>query len=139
MASRIKAISAYRPKIDLESRVGMKDLVKFIARSTGLNESGVMQVLLELRDSVVFFASSGHPVYIEGLGTYTPTLSLNGKIDLSYRPDVDLRRASTPNSTGDRAQGEHRQEQRRAGRYVERRSSRDDPVFLELLPRAMLS
>ncbi len=92
MASRIKAISAYRPKIDLESRVGMKDLVKFIARSTGLNESGVMQVLLELRDSVVFFASSGHPVYIEGLGTYTPTLSLDGKIDLRYRPDVDLRR-----------------------------------------------
>ena len=56
MASQIKAINAYRPRIVLGKRVETDQLVDFIARSTGLNESGVRQVLLELRDAGVGFA-----------------------------------------------------------------------------------
>ena len=36
MASRIKAIKAYCPRIVLGKRVGMDHLVKFIARSTAI-------------------------------------------------------------------------------------------------------
>ena len=91
MASRIKAISAYRPKIVLGKRVNTEELVSFIARSTGLNESGVQQVLLELRDSIVFFAASGRPVKLEGLGTYTPAMEVNGKVKIGYRADTELK------------------------------------------------
>ncbi len=91
MASRIKAISAYRPKIVLGKRVDMEELVSFIARSTGLNESGVQQVLLELRDTVVFFAASGRPVKLEGLGIYTPSINLDGTIKIGHRADNVLK------------------------------------------------
>ena len=91
MASKIKAINAYRPRIELGKRAGMDDLVDFIARSTGLNESGVRQVLLELRDAVLFFNRRGQPVKLEGLGTYTPSIDLDGVLGVGHRADVDLK------------------------------------------------
>ena len=87
MASRIKAINAYMPQIKLGKRAEMDDLVKFIARSTGLNESTIRQVLIELRDTVIFFNLRGEPVQLEGLGTYTPTIGLDGVIEVGHRAD----------------------------------------------------
>ena len=81
----------YRPRIDLGKRPGMDDLVDFIARSTGLNESGVRQVLLELRDAVLFFNRRGQSVKLEGLGTYTPTIQLDGTFGVGHRADVALK------------------------------------------------
>ncbi len=91
MASRIKAINAYRPRIVLGKRVEMEEMVSFIARSTGLNESGVRQVLLELRDAIVFFAAAGRPVKLEGLGTYTPSIDLDGTVKVGHRADSTLK------------------------------------------------
>jgi len=65
--------------------------VAFIARSTGLNESGVSQVLLELRDTVVFFNQRGEPVKLPGLGTYTPKISLDGTIGVGHRADIEIK------------------------------------------------
>jgi len=91
MASRIKAINAYMPNIKLGKRAEMSDLVEFISRSTGLNESTISQVLLELRDTVVFFNLRGQPVQLEGLGTYTPTIDLDGVIGVGHRADNYLK------------------------------------------------
>lgn len=93
MASRIQAINAYRPRIKLGRTVGTEDLVDFIARSTGLNESGVRQVLLELRDATIFFNSQGQGVKLEGLGTYSPSIDLNGTIKIGHRADSSLKNA----------------------------------------------
>jgi hypothetical protein len=41
MAKQIQAINAYRPQIVLGQRVGMADLVEFIARSTGTSTDSV--------------------------------------------------------------------------------------------------
>ncbi len=92
MASRIKAINAYRPKIELGERADTDDLVEFIARSTGLNESGVRQVLLELRDTVLFYNLRGQAVKLEGLGTYTPVIQLNGEFKVGHRADMALKK-----------------------------------------------
>ena len=91
MASRIKAINAYMPAIKLGKRATMSDLVAFISRSTGLNESTISQVLLELRDAVVFYNLRSEPVQLEGLGTYTPTIDLNGEIGVGHRADSYLK------------------------------------------------
>jgi len=91
MTSRIKAINAYMPTIKLGKRATMSDLVAFISRSTGLNESTISQVLLELRDAVIFYNLRGEPVQLEGLGTYTPTLDLSGKIGVGHRADNYLK------------------------------------------------
>lgn len=91
MATRIQAINAIRPRIKLGKRVGTDELVAYIARSTGLNESGVRQVLLELRDTTLFFNLRGQPVYLEGLGTYTPSVNVDGKVKVSHRADIKLK------------------------------------------------
>ena len=72
MASRIQAINEYRPRIKLGKRADIDDLVDMISARTGLNEGDVRQVLLELRDAVVFFNLRAQPVKLEGLGIYTP-------------------------------------------------------------------
>lgn len=68
-------------------------MVDFIARSTGLNESGVRQVLLELRDAVVFFNLRGQPVKLEGLGTYSPKVDLEGTFGVGHRADVAIKKS----------------------------------------------
>jgi hypothetical protein len=91
MASRIKAINAYVPTLKLGRRAEMSDLVGFISRSTGLNEGTIRQVLLELRDAVVFYNAQGQPVQLEGLGTYTPTVDLSGAINVGHRADTFIK------------------------------------------------
>ena len=92
MADRVKAINAYMPKIKLGKRVRTDNVVKFIARSTGLNEGGVRQVLLELRDTVLFYNLQGRAVQLEGLGTYTPVAQLDGTFRIGHRADIILKR-----------------------------------------------
>ena len=91
MAKQIQAINAYRPQIVLGQRIGMEDLVEFIARSTGLNESSIRQVLLELRDATLFFNVRGQAVQLEGLGTYTPSIGVDGTIGVGHRADIYLK------------------------------------------------
>ncbi len=91
MAKQIQAINAYRPQIVLGQRTGMEELVDFIARSTGLNESSIRQVLLELRDATLFFNLRGQAVQLEGLGTYTPSIEVDGTIGVGYRADMYLK------------------------------------------------
>ena len=92
MASRIKAINTYRPRIVLARKAGMDDLIDYIARSTGLNEGTIRQVLLELRDAAVFFMLRGQSVKLEGLGTYTPTIDLDGTIKVGHRADPVIKK-----------------------------------------------
>jgi len=91
MASLIQAIKAYCPVIQLGKRAELNDLVDFIARSTGLNEGTIRQVLIELRDATVFFNLRGQPVYLEGLGTYTPIVELDGSLKVGHRADVEIK------------------------------------------------
>lgn len=56
------------------------------------------QVLLELRDAVVFFNQQGQPVKLEGLGTYTPTINLDGSFNVGHRADSEIK--NRLNATG---------------------------------------
>jgi hypothetical protein len=91
MAKQIQAVSAYRPQIILGQRAGVADLVDLIARSTGLNESSIRQVLLELRDATLFFNLRGQAVQLEGLGTYTPSIEVDGTLGVGHRADMYLK------------------------------------------------
>ena len=103
MASRIKAINAYRPKIDLSPTVQLRALVAYIADRTGLNEGEVRIVLEELSDAITFFNRQGQGVKLEKLGTYLPKIDLSGTFGVSHRLDREIKNAlNTPGSfTGD--------------------------------------
>jgi hypothetical protein len=91
MASRIKAINAYRPRIKVARTVQREELVRTIARRTGLDEGQIYYVLTELRDAVVDYNRAGMGVKLEGLGTYLPNMGLDGSLDVHYRQDAGLR------------------------------------------------
>jgi len=92
MASRIKAINAYMPRIELGRRAEMDELIDLIAARTGLNEGEIRQVLLEMRDAVLFYNLQGRAVKLEGLGTYTPVIQLDGDFKVGHRADVALKK-----------------------------------------------
>jgi hypothetical protein len=87
MAKRIKAIKEYTPTIKQLPTLTMDRLVGYIAARTNMNEGAVHHLLMELRDTIIFFGLMGQAVKLEGIGTFTPTLQLDGTINMNYRAD----------------------------------------------------
>jgi hypothetical protein len=50
MAPRIKAVNAYRPRIEQRNTVQKPELVRALSRATGLVEGSIDQAIKELRD-----------------------------------------------------------------------------------------
>ncbi len=67
------------------------ELARCLADRTGLNEGSVELVIKELSDAIIFFNRAGRAVKIEGLGTYTPDIDLDGTFDVLYHVDGDLK------------------------------------------------
>lgn len=92
MTNRIRAINATRPKLERGPTVRQDELTEYIARHTGLNEGEIALVLLELRDAVAYHCRAGRGVKLDGLGTYLPSMQLDGSLDIEHRLDRALRR-----------------------------------------------
>lgn len=90
MAKRINAIKALMPQIELNQTVQVDELAKYISRGTNLNPSEIKFVLDELSNALLFFTSSGQPVKLNGLGTFTPGIRLNGEFTINVRVDREL-------------------------------------------------
>jgi hypothetical protein len=90
MAPRIKAVNAYRPRIEQGNTVQKPELVRALSRATGLVEGSIDQSIKELRDQIIEFNRSGRAIKVEGLGTFSPSMDLDGNLAISYRPDPAL-------------------------------------------------
>jgi len=88
MASKIKAIATYRPRIELGNTAQKPEFLRAVSRATNLTEGMVDLVIKEVRDQIIEFCRAGRGVKIESLGTYAPNISTDGKIDLQIRPDM---------------------------------------------------
>ena len=87
MAQKIKAINAFRPRLEQGITVQKYELVRAVSRATSLVEGSVDLVTKEMRDQIILFCSAGRAVKVEGLGTFTPTIDLAGNIAISFRAD----------------------------------------------------
>ena len=92
MARRITAIRKYRPEIKRARTRQTPELVEDMARTTGLNEGTIRYVVYELRDVLLMAHRTGQAVKVEGLGTFTPTLRMDGRFDILFRPDAEMLR-----------------------------------------------
>lgn len=90
MAKLIQAIAALGPRILLDRRASMNELVSLIAGRTGLNRGDILLVVNELREAIVFFALAGRSVKIEGLASYSPKVNLQGTYALVHRQDPSI-------------------------------------------------
>jgi len=93
MAHKLKALQAYRPKIQNERRMETDDIVEYIARGTSLNPGEIGNVIKELQGTILFFTRRGNSVTIKGLGTYYPGIKLDGSITLNHLMDAHLRKS----------------------------------------------
>jgi hypothetical protein len=90
MAHRIQIISIYRPRIEQGNTVQKPELIRAVSRATGIVEAMLSYVIIEIRDNIIEFLRSGRAVKIEGLGTWTPNIGLDGSISIQYRADTAL-------------------------------------------------
>ena len=90
MAPRIKAVNAFRPRIEQGNTVQKPELVRALSRATGLVEGSIDQSIKELRDQIIEFNRAGRAVKVDGLGTFSPSIDLDGNLAISYRPDPVL-------------------------------------------------
>ena len=87
MAPRIKAVNAYRPRIEQGNTVQKPELIRAVSRATSLVEGTVDQSVKEVRDQIIEFCRAGRAVKVDGLGTFTPTVDLEGYFAISFRAD----------------------------------------------------
>ena len=92
MTKKITAIRRYRPEIKRMPTLQTRHMVENLARRTSLNEGSIRHVVYELRDEILRAHRTGQAVKIEGLGTFTPTVRLDGGLDILFRPDPDMLR-----------------------------------------------
>jgi len=88
MAHRIKAINTYRPLLEQGNTVQKPELIRAASRATGIVEGTFDNSIKELRDQILVFCRAGRAVKVDGLGTWTPTIGLDGTLDIQYRPDA---------------------------------------------------
>jgi len=91
MALPINAVQAYGPKIKMGLTASTKELITLVSGRTGLNKGDIQQVISELHEAIVFFHNAGRPVKIEGLGIFSPSMNLDGKISVSIRIDSSIK------------------------------------------------
>ncbi|MCX6582664.1 MAG: HU family DNA-binding protein [Candidatus Aminicenantes bacterium] len=87
MASIIRAIAEFAPKIKNVKTSTMSELVKTIAGRTGLNKGDILQVVNQFKEVIILTTQAGRGVKIEGLATFKPKINLKGQISLSIRID----------------------------------------------------
>ena len=67
-----------RPRIEQGNTVQKPELLRAASRATGIVEGTLDQSIKELRDQIIEFSRAGRTVKVDGLGTFSPTIDLEG-------------------------------------------------------------
>lgn len=91
MADKIKAVSAFRPRLPLFRMITLEDMEPVIAEKTTFNQGIVYSILKEFQLELIRKTMDGRSVKLEGLGVFTPAIDLEGNISIRYRMDKKLK------------------------------------------------
>lgn len=97
MAKLIQAFTAYGPKIDLIEAADVDRFMGLITQRTTLSAGVVKNVQESEVETLIGLLKEGRPVHT-GVAIFTPSIDLEGNIDISVR--VDKRILSALNSAG---------------------------------------
>jgi nucleoid DNA-binding protein len=93
MALKIKAFGIIRPRLKMGKPVRVREIAKYIADRTSLNSGEIKNVIDELHDTVVHFCMQGRTVIFEGLGRYSPKLSIFGDIGIKHVTAKEIKKS----------------------------------------------
>jgi hypothetical protein len=92
-------VNSLLPRIILNKPLNLSVLISWLQGRSNLNKGEVLAVLSHLEDGLAVFLKDGYPIKLPGLGSFTPTLRLDGTINIKYRPDKELLgRLNTPDA-----------------------------------------
>lgn len=78
------------PRIILNKPLPLSELIEYIKDRSNLNKGEVLGILSHLEDDLVFFLNEGYPMRLPGIGSFTPTIRLDGHINIKFRPEKEL-------------------------------------------------
>lgn len=90
MAKQIEAVNARRPRVQKGKAAGLKEIASIIAGRTSQNKGATYQALMELEYVLGLLLNSARPVSLPGLGTFSPSVSLGGRVKVNLRVDKGL-------------------------------------------------
>ena len=92
MVRKITAIRRYRPEIEREPTRQMPEIIEDMCQQTTLSKGVIRNVVEQLQEALMDNFHEGRAAKIEGLGTFTPTIRMDGRLDVLFRPEPDMLR-----------------------------------------------
>ncbi|MFH1635178.1 MAG: hypothetical protein ABIG63_14390 [Chloroflexota bacterium] len=92
MATKMHAITAYRPRIDLGDAANEERFLELITQRTTLSPGVVKNVQESEVETLIGLLLDGRPVHT-GIAIYTPNLDLDGDFEIKVRVDKRILRA----------------------------------------------
>ena len=92
MAKHIMAINAYRPRIELGDAAAVERFMELITQRTTLSPGVVKNVQESEVETLVGLLLEGRSVHT-GVAVYTPSIDLNGDIEVKVKVDARIVRA----------------------------------------------
>ena len=92
MASRIKAIHAYCPRIELSKPTSPERFMELITQRTTLSSGVVKNVQESEIEALIGLLLDGQPVHT-GTAIYTPSIGLDGNFEINVRVDARILQA----------------------------------------------
>jgi hypothetical protein len=92
MAHKIKAISAYRPRVDLGDAAQVERYMELVTQRTTLSSGVVLNVQEASVETLIGLLLEGRPVHTR-TAIYTPSIDLNGNLEVKVRVDRRILRA----------------------------------------------
>jgi hypothetical protein len=90
MAKLIQAVSTYGPRVEVSRTLQTREIAEYMSARTSLNRGEIEGVLREFHEALIFFAKQGMSVKLEGLGIFTPSINLEGTLDVGFRLDTGV-------------------------------------------------
>jgi len=90
MAQVIQSVTEFGPRLALGRTAQTSEIAELIATRTSMNAGEIANALSEFQAALLFFAKQGWPVKLEGLGTFTPSIDLEGTLDVGFRLDTRI-------------------------------------------------
>jgi hypothetical protein len=92
MAEKIQSITAYRPRIEYGQTAGEERFLELVTSRTTLSNGVVKNVQEAEVEALIGLLLDGRPVHT-GIGIYTPSIDLDGKLEVKVKVDKRILQA----------------------------------------------
>ena len=91
MARLLQAISRYGPRVARKETAQLDEVAQVVARGTGLTDSQVTAVLMELHKAILTLNRRGRAVKLPGIGIIGVSITRDGRRHVSFSADPALK------------------------------------------------